>query len=113
MQLCILSDRDMCHFTLKLISDEEDTLKSFMAFDITPREPIFRVVVESQIVVSQQSLPHNDTPVTRTHDLDSDTICQTLNCDIPPQNQLVMRKTRSNFLWHLTSRHVVLFLEWL
>ena len=111
MQLCILWDRDMCHSSPKLIGDEEDTLKFFIAFDIMPRGPIFRVVVESQIVVSQQSLPHNDTPVTRTHDLDFDTICRTLNCEIPPQNQLVMRKTRSNFLWHLTSRQAVLFLE--
>ena len=92
MQLCILWDRDMCHSSPKLIGDEEDTLKFFIAFDIMPRGPIFRVVVESQIVVSQQSLPHNDTPVTRTHDLDFDTICQTVSCAIP-----VMCSTRGYF----------------
>ena len=46
-----LLDHELCHSNSKLISDEEDTLKSFMAFDITPRESIFEVVVESQIVV--------------------------------------------------------------
>ena len=40
-----------------------------------PREPIFRIVVGSQIVVSQQSLPYNDTLVTWTHNLGFDTIC--------------------------------------
>ena len=38
-------DYELCHFTSKPIGDEEDTLKSFMAFDITPRESVFRVVV--------------------------------------------------------------------
>ena len=47
-----MSDHELCHSISKLIGDEEDTLKSFMAFDITPREPVFRVVVGSQIVVS-------------------------------------------------------------
>ena len=62
--LYILSDRKLCHSTSKSIGDEDDTLKSFMVFNITPRESVFRVIVGSQIVVSQQSLPHNDTPVT-------------------------------------------------
>ena len=47
-----LSDRKLCHSISKLIGDEEDTLKSFMAFNITPRGLVFRVVVGSQIVVS-------------------------------------------------------------
>ena len=46
-----LLDHELCHSNSKLISDEEDTLKSFMAFDITPRMPVFRMVVGSQIVV--------------------------------------------------------------
>ena len=88
-------------------------LKSFMVFDIIPHGPIFRVVVGSQIVIPQQSLPRNDTPVTRTHDLGFDTIFRTVRCAIPPQNQLVMRKIHSNLLWNLTSHHVGLFLKWL
>ena len=44
-------DRELCHFTSNPIGDEKDTLKSFMAFDITPRGLIFKVLVESQIVV--------------------------------------------------------------
>ena len=52
-----------------------------MAFDITPRGSFFRVVVESQIVVPQQSSPHNNTPTTQTLDIDFDTICRTM---IPP-----------------------------
>ena len=46
-----MSDRELCYSTSKAIGDEEDTLKSFMAFDITPCEPVFKVVVGSQIVV--------------------------------------------------------------
>ena len=46
-----LLDRELCHSTSKPIGEEEDTLKSFMAFDIIPRGLIFRVAVESQIVV--------------------------------------------------------------
>ena len=61
----------------------------------------------------QQFLPHNDTLVTQTHDFGSDTICLIMSCVIPPQNQLVMRKTHSNLLWHSTSHHAGLFLEWL
>ena len=45
-----LSDHELCHSTSKPIGDEEDTLKSFMAFNATLQGPIFRVVVESQIV---------------------------------------------------------------
>ena len=47
----ILSDCELCHFTSKLIEDKEDILKSFMAFNITSRKPVFSVVVESQIVI--------------------------------------------------------------
>ena len=107
--LYILSDRKLCHSTSKPIDDEDDTLKSFMVFNITPRKPVFRVIVGSQIVVSQQSLPHNDTPVTRTHDLGSNIICRTVSYAIPPQNQLVMRKTHLNLLWLSTSHHADLF----
>ena len=49
-----MSDRELCHSTSKPIGDKEDTLKSFMSFDIAPHGPIFRVVVVSQIVVPQQ-----------------------------------------------------------
>ena len=34
-----MSDRELYHSTLKPIGDEKDTLKFFIAFDITPREP--------------------------------------------------------------------------
>ena len=51
LKLSKLSDRELCHSTSKLIGDEEDTLKSFMVFDITPHGPAFRVVVDSEIVV--------------------------------------------------------------
>ena len=44
----------ICHSTLKLISDKEDILKLFMAFDITLCGSVFRAIVGSQIVVSQQ-----------------------------------------------------------
>ena len=47
-----MSDHEQCHSISKLIGDEESTFKSFMAFDITSRGPVFRVVVGSQIVVS-------------------------------------------------------------
>ena len=50
-----MSNRELCHSTSKPISDEEDTLKSFMAFDIKPHGLVFRVVVGSEIVVPQQS----------------------------------------------------------
>ena len=46
-----LSDRELCYSTSKPIGDEEDILRSFMTFDITPCVPVFRVVVGSQIVV--------------------------------------------------------------
>ena len=44
-------DHELCNSISKPISDEKDTLKSFMAFDIIPRGPVYRVVVGSQIVV--------------------------------------------------------------
>ena len=46
-----LLDHELCHSTSKPISDKEDTLKSFMAFDIISCRPIYGVVVGSQIVV--------------------------------------------------------------
>ena len=52
-----LSDHELCYSTSKSIGDEEDTLKSFMGFDITPRVPVFRVVVKSQIVVTPTIFP--------------------------------------------------------
>ena len=39
--------------------------------------------------------------------------CRTVSYAIPPQNQLVMRKTYLNLLWLSTSQHSGLFLEWL
>ena len=50
-----LSNRELCHSTSKQISNEKDTLKSFMVFDITPHKPVFRVVARSQIVISQHA----------------------------------------------------------
>ena len=41
----LLSDHELCHFISKPIDDEEDTLKSFMAFDIMLHGFVFRVVV--------------------------------------------------------------------
>ena len=46
-----LLDHELCHSTSKPIGDKEDTLKSFMAFDIISCRPIYGVVVGSQIVV--------------------------------------------------------------
>ena len=46
-----LSDRELCHSTSKPIGDEEDILKSFMGFNITPCGLVFRVAVGSQIAV--------------------------------------------------------------
>ena len=54
--LSYLSDYELCHFTSKPISNKEDTLKSFIDFDITSCGPVFRVVVGSQIVIPQQYL---------------------------------------------------------
>ena len=51
-----LSDRKLCHSTSKPIGDKEDTLKSFMTFNITPHGSIFKVVKGSQIVIPQQYL---------------------------------------------------------
>ena len=48
----IMSDHKLCHSTLKPIGNEEDSLKSFMTFNITSRKPIFRMVVGSQTVIS-------------------------------------------------------------
>ena len=39
------------YYTSKPISDEEDTLKSFMTFNIAPHGPIFRVIEGIRIVV--------------------------------------------------------------
>ena len=77
---------ELCHSISKPINDEEDTFKSFMAFNITPREPLFRIIVGSQIVVPSTILPNNDTSMTQTHDLSSHTIFRTVNYVIPPQN---------------------------
>ena len=109
----ILLYRKLCHSTSKPISDQEDTLKSFMAFNITSHERFLEWLQGVKLWSPQQSLLHNDTPVTRTHDLDSDIIYWTMSYAIPPQNQLVMRKTHLNLLWHSTSCHTGLFLEWL
>ena len=49
-----LSELELCYFTSKLISDEENTLKSFMIFDIKLCTPVFRVVVGSRTVVPKQ-----------------------------------------------------------
>ena len=49
-----VSDCKLCHSISKSIGDEEDTLKSFMAFNITPCESVFRLIVEGQIVISHQ-----------------------------------------------------------
>ena len=54
--LSYLSNCELCHSTSKPISDKEDTLKSFIDFDITSCGPVFRVVVGSQIVIPQQYL---------------------------------------------------------
>ena len=51
--LLIMLDCELYHFTSKPIGDEEDILKSFMTFDITPRESVFKVIVGSQIVAPQ------------------------------------------------------------
>ena len=47
-------DCKLCHSTSKSIDDEEDTLKPFMTFSITPCESIFRVIVDGQIMVPHQ-----------------------------------------------------------
>ena len=54
--LSYLSNYELCHSTSKPISNKEDTLKSFIDFDITSCGPVFRVVVGSQIVIPQQYL---------------------------------------------------------
>ena len=50
-----MSDQELCHFISKPIGDEKDTLKSFMTFDITLHEPVFKVIVNDQFVVPQQT----------------------------------------------------------
>ena len=40
-------------------------------------------------------------------------LCRTMGNATSPQNQLVMRKIDSNFLWHSTSHPKSMFLEWL
>ena len=51
-----LPNRKLCYSISKPISNKEDTLKSFITFDITPYMPIFRMVVGSQIVTPKQIL---------------------------------------------------------
>ena len=46
---------ELCHSISKLIDDEKDILKSFIAFNIVPRESIFQAIEGSQIVI----LPNN------------------------------------------------------
>jgi len=52
-----LLDCELCHSTSKAIGDAEDTIKSFIPSNITPRGHVFRVVVENQIVVPQAISP--------------------------------------------------------
>ena len=47
-----LLDHELYYSTSKLIFDDEDTLKSFIAFNKTPRKPVFRMVIGSQIVIT-------------------------------------------------------------
>ena len=49
--LLSLSDNELCHFTSKSISNEKDTFKSFITFNIIIRKCVFRVVVGNQFVV--------------------------------------------------------------
>ena len=46
-----MSNRELCHSTSKPIGNNEDTLISFMTFDITSHKSVFRVVIGSQIIV--------------------------------------------------------------
>ena len=55
--LLVVLDSKLCHFNSKPINHKEDTLNSFMAFDITPHGLVFRVVVESQIVAPPTTIP--------------------------------------------------------
>ena len=82
----IVLDCKLCYFISKFIGDEKNTFKFFMVFNIMSCGPVFRVVVESQIMTSQQSFPHNDTLMTRIHGLGFDTICRTVSCVISAQN---------------------------
>ena len=71
-----------------------------MAFNIALCRPVFKAVVESQIVIPQQSLSHNDTLVTQIYDLASNIIYRIVSYTISPQNQLMARKIHLNLLWH-------------
>lgn len=86
-----MSERELCHSTSKSIGNEKDT-QIFYGIQHRTMRAVFRVIVGSQIMVSQQSLPYNDTLVIRTHDLSSDTICRIVNYTIIPQNQLVINE---------------------
>lgn len=57
-----LSDRELS-FHLISIGIKRNKLKSFMDLDIAPDEHVFRAVAMSAIV-SQQSLSHDDAPIT-------------------------------------------------
>ena len=46
-----MSNRELCRSTSKPIGDEESIFKSLMAFNITSRGFVFRVVVGTQILV--------------------------------------------------------------
>ena len=52
-----LSNYELCHSISKLISDEKVTLKSFIAFNTMPHEPIFQVVKGSQTMVPPNNPP--------------------------------------------------------
>ena len=47
----ILSDFEPCHSISKSISDEKDIFKSVLTFDIMLHSFVFKVIVESSIVV--------------------------------------------------------------
>ena len=79
-----MSDRELCYSTSKAIGDEEDTLKSFMAFNITPPNLFLEWLQGVKLWSSQESLPHDDTLVTWTYDRGSNTICRTVSYAIPP-----------------------------
>ena len=64
-----MSDRKLYHFTSKSIGDKDDSLKSFITFNIISRKPIFRVVVGSQIMVSQTNYTPNVDTRFYTHNL--------------------------------------------
>ena len=51
------SNYKLCHSISKPIGDKKDTLKSFITFNIVPRELIFQAVEGSQIVVPPNNPP--------------------------------------------------------